>query len=60
MVSPCVFIGVCSRFRLAVVQGPEGFPTRRTRALRRTVRISCTRAACVDPNIVMHHMEQIY
>ena len=27
-------------------QGPGGFPTRRTRALRRALKISCTRAAC--------------
>ena len=41
-----VFMGVCSWFRLAVVQGLGGFPTRRTRALRRALRISCTRAVC--------------
>ena len=27
-------------------QGPGGFPTRRTRVLRRALKISCTRAAC--------------
>ena len=27
-------------------QGPGGFPTRRTRPLRRVLKISCTRAAC--------------
>ena len=46
MVLPCVFIRVCSRFRLVVVEGPGGLPTRRTRALRRALRISCTRDAC--------------
>ena len=46
MVPPRLFMGVCSWLRLAVVQGPGGFPTRRTRALRRALRISCTRAAC--------------
>ena len=46
MVLPRVFMGVCSRFRLAVVQGPGGFPTRRTRLLQRALRMSCTRAAC--------------
>ena len=30
---------------LAVAQGPGGLPTRRTRALRRALKISCTRAA---------------
>ena len=30
----------------AAAQGPGGFPTRRTRALRRALKISCTRAAC--------------
>ena len=46
MVSPRVFMKLCSRFRLVVVQGPGRFPTRRTRALRRTLRISRTKAAC--------------
>ena len=46
MVSPRVFMMVCSWFRLAVAQGPGGFPMRRTRALRRALGISCTRAAC--------------
>ena len=41
-----MFIRVCSWFWLAVAQGPGAFPTRRTRALRRALRISCTRAAC--------------
>ena len=45
-VLPRVFMRECSRFRLAVVQGSGGFPTRRTRALPRALRISCTRAAC--------------
>ena len=45
MVPPRTFIGTCSRFRLALGQGPGGFPIRRTRALRRTLRISSTRAA---------------
>ena len=31
---------------LAAAQGPGGLPTRRTRALRRALRMSCTRAAC--------------
>ena len=31
---------------LAAGQGREGLPTRRTRALRRALKISCTRAAC--------------
>ena len=43
---PRVFMRVCSRFRLTVAQGPGRFPTRRTRALRRALRISCTMAAC--------------
>ena len=30
----------------AATQGPGGFPMRRTRALRRALNISCTRAAC--------------
>ena len=30
----------------AAPQGPGGFPTRRTRKLRRALKISCTRAAC--------------
>ena len=30
----------------AAAQGPGGFPTRRTRALRRALKILCTRAAC--------------
>ena len=30
----------------AVAQGPGGLPTRRTRALRRALKIVCTRAAC--------------
>ena len=30
----------------AAAQGPGGFPTRRTRALRRALKISCIRAAC--------------
>ena len=46
MLWPRIFMAVCSRFWLAVVQGPWGFRTRRTRALRRSLRISCTRAAC--------------
>ena len=29
-----------------MAQGPGGLPTRRTRALRRALKISCTRAAC--------------
>ena len=41
-----VFMRVCSRFRLAVVQGPGGYPQRRTRALRSGLRILCTRAVC--------------
>ena len=41
-----VFMRVCSWFRLTVAQGPGGFTTRRMRALRRALRISCTRAAC--------------
>ena len=40
-----VFMRVCSPFWLASAQGPEGSPTRSTRALRRALRISCTRAA---------------
>ena len=31
---------------LGAAQGPGGFPARRTTALRRALRISCTRAAC--------------
>ena len=46
MVSPRVFVGACSRFRLAVGQGPGGFLRRRTRPLRRALKISCTKAAC--------------
>ena len=30
----------------AAAQGPWGLPTRSTRALRRALKISCTRAAC--------------
>ena len=45
-VLPRVFMIVCSRLRLAVVQGPRGFPTRRTRALRRALGILSTRDAC--------------
>ena len=30
----------------AAGQGPGGLPTRRTRALRRALKISCTRAQC--------------
>ena len=45
-VLPRVCMRVCSRFWILVAQGPGGFPTRRTRALRRALRISCTRAAC--------------
>ena len=30
----------------AAAQGPRGLPMRRTRALRRALEISCTRAAC--------------
>ena len=30
----------------AAAQGPGGLPTRRTRALRRALKISCTRAGC--------------
>ena len=30
----------------AAAQGPGGLPTRRTRALRGALKISCTRAAC--------------
>ena len=41
-----IFMRVCSWCRPAVAQGPGGFPTRRTRALRRALKISCTRAAC--------------
>ena len=41
-----VFMRLFSLFQLSVVQGPGGFPMRRTRALRRALRISCTRAAC--------------
>ena len=36
-----MFMRVCSWFWLAVAQGPGAFPTRRTRALRRALRISC-------------------
>ena len=46
MVLPRVFMMVCSRFPLAVVQGHGGFPTCRTRAPRRALKMSCTRAAC--------------
>ena len=30
----------------AAAQGPGGLPTRRSKALRRALKISCTRAAC--------------
>ena len=42
----CRFASSLQVLWLAAAQGPGGFPTRHTRALRRALKISCTRAAC--------------